>query len=219
MNPMLPSFEQLNIAMVKIGTRALGPGYRSTVWVQGCALHCPGCIAPSWIPQTPANMIDPQKLALILISDPQVTGITISGGEPMLQASGLAEMIKTARRIREVDVICFSGYTLADLQNHDQHPFAASLLAEIDILIDGPYIQANNDDRGLRGSSNQVVHALTARIPKELIENFPRTVELDFIGNQMTFAGVPSRNISQAVEQATRLAHQRKMRSVNYVRP
>jgi pyruvate-formate lyase-activating enzyme len=38
-----------------VGTRALGPGLRSAVWVQGCPFRCTGCIAPDWIPPLPGD--------------------------------------------------------------------------------------------------------------------------------------------------------------------
>lgn len=43
----------LNVAATRVGTRTLGPGVRSVVWVQGCPFHCLGCLAPEWIPNAP----------------------------------------------------------------------------------------------------------------------------------------------------------------------
>jgi len=44
---------EVQVAETCIGTRALGPGLRSVVWVQGCPFSCAGCIAPDWIPRSP----------------------------------------------------------------------------------------------------------------------------------------------------------------------
>src|SRR5512146_912679 len=97
----------LNVAAICPTTRALGPGVRAVVWVQGCAFHCPGCIAPDWIPIRPARLVKPEALAEELLADPEVTGLTFSGGEPMLQASALARLARAARNMRDVDIICF----------------------------------------------------------------------------------------------------------------
>jgi anaerobic ribonucleoside-triphosphate reductase activating protein len=93
---------KLNIAKTCVGTRALGPGVRSVVWVQGCPFRCQGCIAPEWIPFERAREADPAELASELLADPDVAGLTFSGGEPMRQAAGLARLITIARRQRDL---------------------------------------------------------------------------------------------------------------------
>lgn len=45
----------INVAEICLGTRALGPGLRSALWVQGCPFRCPGCVAPDWIPDRPVT--------------------------------------------------------------------------------------------------------------------------------------------------------------------
>lgn len=147
-----------------MGTRALGPGLRSVAWVQGCPFRCRGCIAPDWIPQRPARETAPADLAAELLAHPGVTGFTFSGGEPMAQAAGLAAVITIARRQRDLTLICFSGYRLAELRDRPPGPGVAELLAQTDVLIDGRYVAGRNDALGLRGSSNQQVHLLTGRV-------------------------------------------------------
>ncbi len=112
----------INVAETCVGTRALGPGLRSVVWVQGCPLHCPGCVAPNWIPQRVARLAAPGDLAAELLADGAVSGLTLSGGEPMLQAAPLAAMVRIARRARDVSVICYSGHTLQELRERPPAP-------------------------------------------------------------------------------------------------
>jgi anaerobic ribonucleoside-triphosphate reductase activating protein len=193
-------FETLNVAATCIGTRALGPGWRSVVWVQGCRLSCPGCIAPEWIPNRPANKIDPYELAQRLLSDPQVNGLTLSGGEPMLQARGLASLVKTARKIRPISVISFTGYRFEQLIANPPSADIFELLALIDVLIDGPYIKAMNDNNGLRGSSNQRFIHLTNKLVGYPFETNPRKMEFRVLNGDLLMVGVPPLNIVQSID-------------------
>src|SRR2546429_8298948 len=85
----------LNVADTCIGTRALGPGLRSVVWVQGCRLRCPGCMTPDALSMEQARLVAPEALAEELFADHRrITGLTLSGGEPMLQAAGLAALVR-----------------------------------------------------------------------------------------------------------------------------
>src|SRR5258708_7469610 len=87
----------VNVAATRIGTEMLGPGLRSVVWVQGCPLRCRGCLAPDWIPDRPARIVPAGQLVDELLAEPDVSGLTFSGGEPMMQAAGLAAVARLAR--------------------------------------------------------------------------------------------------------------------------
>jgi len=191
-----------------VGTRALGPGWRSVAWVQGCPFSCRGCIAPDWIPQTPAREADPAELAAELLADPAITGFTFSGGEPMAQAEGLAQVITIARRQRDLTLICFTGYRLAQLHSRPPGPGVAELLAQTDVLIDGRYVAARNDGRGLRGSSNQRVHFLTGRlrhVEAELTTG-PRRTEIRLRYRSALLVGVPGPGVQAAFDLAATAA-------------
>ena len=183
----------LNVAATCVGTRSLGPGYRSVVWVQGCPFTCRGCVAPDWIPDRPARLVGVAELAEELLRDERVAGLTFSGGEPMAQAAGLAALARAVRAERDVSVISFTGYTLARLRNRPPNPGVAELLAEVDVLIDGQYVDARNDGRGLRGSTNQVVHHLTDRLAASGydFEQRPRDAEIRIDDGAVTLVGVP----------------------------
>jgi anaerobic ribonucleoside-triphosphate reductase activating protein len=185
-----------------VGTQALGPGLRSVAWVQGCPFHCPGCIAPDWIPRQPACEVRPADLAAELLAHPGVTGFTFSGGEPMVQAAGLAEVIRIARYQRDLTLICFTGFRLAELRDRPPGPGVAGLLAETDVLIDGRYVAARNDGRGMRGSSNQDVHMLTGRLAGATAEltGGARRAEIRLRGRSALLVGVPGPGVAEAFD-------------------
>jgi anaerobic ribonucleoside-triphosphate reductase activating protein len=198
----------LRIADTCVGTRALGPGLRSVAWVQGCPFRCQGCIAPGWIPQQPAREASAADLAAELLTHPGVTGFTFSGGEPMAQAAGLAAVIDIARRERDLTLICFTGYRLAELRDRPPGPGVAELLARTDVLIDGRYVAAKNDDRGMRGSSNQRVHMLTSRLAYAAgeLDAGPRRAEIRLRDRSALLVGVPEQQVAKAFDRVPKLS-------------
>jgi anaerobic ribonucleoside-triphosphate reductase activating protein len=195
---------RLNLAATCVGTRALGPGLRSAVWVQGCPFNCSGCMAPEWIPEAAARQLDPAELADHLLSRPGIDGLTLSGGEPMSQAAGLAATVRLARKARDLTVICYTGYRLRALtRRQSPSPDVAALLAQVDVLIDGPYVARLDDGRGIRGSSNQCVHHLTNRLRNYPFETAARATELRIGGTEAFLVGVPPPGLLPTLDHVT----------------
>ncbi len=117
----------------------------------------------------------------------------------MRQAQGLAEVIKIARRQRDLTLICFTGYRLPELRKQDSRPGIPELLAQVDVLIDGRYVAARNDGRGLRGSDNQQVHMLTGRLECTAADlaNGPRRAEIRLRRGSALLVGVPGPGIEE----------------------
>ncbi len=204
----------LNLAALCSSTRALGPGLRAVLWVQGCVFNCMGCISPEWIPDTPAHLMTAEQVVDALLEDPNVTGITLSGGEPFRQSRGLAEVARLARRKRDVDIICFSGYRLEQLRKDPPNPWTEMLLSQLDVLVDGPYIAALNDNKGLRGSSNQHIHYLTPRLNTYFLEDLPRKAEIQVQEGQAFLVGVPPKGMGIAFSAAIQRFKSRQYRLV-----
>lgn len=185
--------EIVNVAATWVGTEVLGPGKRSVVWVQGCPFKCLGCLSPDWIPHRAATLVDPETLAEELIGDPDITGLTFSGGEPMEQAAGLAAVARLARSRRDLSVLCFTGYRLERLRRYPPNAGVPQLLAEVDLLIDGPYIANRNIGRGLRGSDNQRFHHLTDRLVGDGLDfaECRRRIEITTDGPEALLIGIP----------------------------
>jgi anaerobic ribonucleoside-triphosphate reductase activating protein len=193
---------QLNIAAMAGCTQALGPGMRTVVWVQGCPLNCRGCLAPDWIPFVPATLRTPEQILESLDLD-RISGMTFSGGEPMSQAGGLAALARLVRQKKDLDLICFTGYRYERLLKDPPNAGVSELLAEVDVLIDGPFIQSLNDSVGLRGSSNQRVIHLTTRLKDYDFESSTRKIEINVSDGELAFIGVPTPGILSAIRRVS----------------
>lgn len=175
------------------GSRALGPGLRYVVWTQGCLKRCPGCTSPESQQITPRMIMEITELAKDIINSPRISGITISGGEPFLQAASLAQLLTLVKKQRpELNVIVFSGYLREELSWND----AKALLDLTDVLIDGPYDQRKQSMRGLRGSLNQNIVFLSNRLNdyREELVNGSRKQEVYVENDRIVTIGIPSTN-------------------------
>ena len=131
----------------------LGYGKRLGVWVRGCRRNCPGCISP----ELQDYRGDRQEVSEIIRAFPKdfrADGLTISGGEPFDQAEGVLELIRWFTREISGDVLVYTGYTLEELKDR-RDPATDEILSRIAVLVDGPYVDEQNEGRGLRGSANQ----------------------------------------------------------------
>lgn len=181
----------LNLATwCKEGTEALGPGKRLAIWTQGCLKKCPGCVSPELRPLKSVQRVDGKALATFVCTRKDFDGITISGGEPFLQASGLAQLIRLIRKEKtNFSVIVFTGFYREELDWNE----AQDLLQVTDLLIDGPYKQEYACNLGLRGSTNQQFHFLTNRLLPfyEEIVNGRQKREIQYQGQSVFPVGIP----------------------------
>ncbi len=154
---ILPGY--LNIMGYVDESEVNGPGCRAVIWVQGCLRECPGCFNPaSWSFEID-RLISVDALVQQILSNPRNQGVTFSGGEPFWQAAALADL---ARQVKAagLNVMSFTGFTLEQLRSEQGPAGAEELLEQLDILIDGAYVQslAVHSPDSLVSSSNQRVH-------------------------------------------------------------
>lgn len=133
-----------------------GPGIRFTVFAQGCPRRCPGCHNSHTWSFEGGFLAEPQRLLAEMQKDPLVTGLTLSGGEPFSQPAAMAELARLAHEAG-YHVISFTGYLYEELlELANTQPAVLDLLRNIDVLIDGPFVQAlKSYELRFRGSSNQ----------------------------------------------------------------
>jgi anaerobic ribonucleoside-triphosphate reductase activating protein len=153
----------LRVVRLYHGSVVEGPGRRSVVQTGGCIHHCPDCYASETHPLD-AGVLLPVTTIVTALLDPGGTprdGITVLGGEPLLQPTGLLALLRALKAAGQ-HVTLYTGYTLAALARRDD-AVIAQILALTDLLIDGRYVAALADGVGeWRGSRNQRVIDLAA---------------------------------------------------------
>ena len=131
-----------------------GHGLSYAVFTQGCPHHCPGCHNPQT--HDPAGGREESLEALIagLDQNPLAAGLTLSGGEPFYQAADCARLAAMAHA-RGKTVWTYTGYTYEQIL-HKNDPDWNALLAETDVLVDGPFLEKEQSyELHFRGSRNQ----------------------------------------------------------------
>lgn len=108
-----------------------GPGIRFVVFFQGCALRCAYCHNPeTWSMQDGSFYTVDEIIAKAMRCRPYFGdsgGITLSGGEPLLQSAFAAELLQAAKAQSLHTAICTAGS--ADLDG------ARAVLLHTDLVI------------------------------------------------------------------------------------
>ncbi len=131
-----------------------GPGYRYTVFTQGCPHHCPGCHNPESHDFAGGRVVDTEVILKQVRENPILDGVTLSGGEPFCQPEACLELARAAHALH-LNVWCYTGYTYEMLLK-EADPARLALLSEVDVLVDGPFILAQKSlELKFCGSRNQ----------------------------------------------------------------
>lgn len=130
-----------------------GPGLRAVIWTQGCRQRCPGCQNPETWSETAGQLVAIEDVKQQLRALKGQTGLTFCGGEPLLQADACRQIADWARQELGWSIWSFTGLIYEKIP-HDSP--AWRFIQSLDVLIDGPFIQAQRDlSVKWRGSRNQ----------------------------------------------------------------
>ncbi len=131
-----------------------GPGLRLALFTQGCPRSCVGCHNPQAIPLNGGTLYSVNDLISKIRKNPLLTGVTFSGGEPLIQSKALLPLAKLIKE-ENLDLAIYTGYTFEEIIQ-DNDPDMLALLSYADILIDGPFIMKKRRlSLRFRGSENQ----------------------------------------------------------------
>lgn len=162
-----------------------GPGLRAVVWVQGCPRRCAGCFNQDMLEFRDNKIISVDQLADRILAIQGLAGVSFSGGEPFAQALPLAQLAETLIQ-QGLNIVIFTGYTYNELKAGTD-PAWHRLLAAADMLVAGPFMQAQPTQEYLLGSANQEVVFLTDKLETHPAIGKPRetTIEvtIDTTGN------------------------------------
>lgn len=154
----------MKYAAIKNCDIANGPGVRVSLFVSGCTHHCKGRFQPeTWDFDYGRVFTESTENRLFSMLEPDyIAGLTILGGEPM-EYQNMIELFPFVFAVKQKypkkTVWLYSGWTYEELMarkggyNEWQ---TKTLLKFVDILVDGPFIEAKkNIALRFRGSENQ----------------------------------------------------------------
>lgn len=153
---------KLQVLDIVMDTVVDGPGLRASIYLAGCYHKCPGCHNPQSWDMNGGKEMEVDEIVEILKQSGH-TKFTITGGDPFYQPMGLLELVvRTRKEIPGSNIWCYTGFLFEDLLDREE---MVLILKNIDVLVDGPFIQELRDETLMyRGSSNQRV----LEIPKDL---------------------------------------------------
>lgn len=142
----------IRVVRVVEGTSVDGPGLRTSIYVAGCAHHCPECHNPqTWDFMAGCDMTVDDLMATIRYNG---FPVTLTGGDPLYQAEALVPLAEEIKK-EGLGLWCYTGYTYEELIA-EANPHVMHLLELVDVLVDGPFIAAERDiSLHFRGSANQ----------------------------------------------------------------
>lgn len=133
-------------------TMADGPGFRTSIYCAGCAHHCPGCHNPQSWDFKGGYEVTIEELLDIIKAD-EFANVTFSGGDPLYQVEAFTELARRIKTETDKTIWCYTGFTYEEIQ---ADPRLSQILPYLDVLVDGPYVEALRDTNlRFRGSSNQ----------------------------------------------------------------
>lgn len=173
----------MNISKIDKYSIANGEGVRVSVFVSGCRRHCPGCHNPEAFDFNAGTEYTEEVESEILeaLKPNYIQGLTILGGEPLEPENrkGVLDLIEAVRKVygNGKDIWLYTGYTFSELcrkayqRLNSFHQIVNlplhSILQNIDVLVDGPFVQELADpDLQFRGSRNQGIIHLRYEEPK-----------------------------------------------------
>lgn len=129
-----------------------GPGFRYAVFTQGCPHFCKGCHNPHTHDPKGGYEVDIELILKEIDRNPLLDGITLTGGEPLLQAEKLVPLVEQVKA-RGLSVVIYSGYTYEEIM---QNEMFRNLVLKCNILIDSKFeLDKRSLDLLYMGSTNQ----------------------------------------------------------------
>lgn len=155
---------KIKVADILYETMTDGPGFRTSIYCQGCSHHCPGCHNPQTWDFNGGKEYTVEELFNIIEAD-EFSDVTFSGGDPMFQVEAFTELARMVKNKTNKTIWCYSGYTYEEII---ESPRMSLILPFLDVLVDGRFmIDKRNTDLRFRGSENQrIIYLKNGEIDK-----------------------------------------------------
>lgn len=171
--------------------RTLGYGTRFGIWTIGCPRRCPNCSNPELRDSNSDKCIEVSSiLSLISQYKEKIDGVTITGGDPFMQADALKELLLGIEKLGIQDTLVYTGYTFDEIQSDYK---MSQILSLVGVLVDGPYIDALNDNKSIRGSSNQHIIVLRESLTDRYrdVDSWKRKSQTIYTYTSLYSIGIP----------------------------
>lgn len=130
-----------------------GVGLRLTIFTQGCPHKCKGCHNPETHDPNGGYIMTSDELIALIDKSRIITGVTLSGGEPLCQAKALIPVAEHIKK-RGLNLCVYTGYTFERLQSLGDD--VQKIVRLCDVIVDGPFIENQKSyDLKFMGSRNQ----------------------------------------------------------------
>lgn len=184
--------------MIRFPITSLGPGERVAIWVNGCSHGCYNCIAANMWDFDPKYDMSIKDIINETIKYRENTrSITITGGDPFFQED-LPLLLQELKKIGYDDILVYTGFLYEEILANTN---MKKSLKYIDVLVDGKYIDKLNDNKPLRGSSNQRIIFLNKnKIPLYANQlKKERKFQVEVKDNKLEIYGIPPKGYKEEI--------------------
>jgi len=189
------------VARILYPVKVLGPGKRIGIWFDGCKHNCKGCSNPElheFKEEYRVSLDNVINMISNVAATHPVDGFTITGGDPFEQPNDLEQLINYLTTISK-DILVYTGYEHKDLLVSNK-----TVLDKIAVLIDGKYVEEQNNGEVLKGSSNQNIIILNndfGDLYQSYISSTESEIQNFYINNSVISVGIHKPGYEEAIDE------------------
>lgn len=149
----------MNYWRIKKYDIANGIGLRTSIWFTGCHFHCKECFNSDLWDFGSGKPFDAnaEKELFEKLSDSHCKGLSVLGGEPLMQGQGMLELLKKVKSIfPPKNIWLWTGFELEEALKDETR---RNILSYCDFVVDGRFDHSmKKSNLKFRGSSNQNIY-------------------------------------------------------------
>lgn len=163
----------MNYAQLRHYDVANGPGVRASIFVSGCKFNCKGCFNKEAQDFNYGNIYtkEVENKFMEYVLDDNVKGISILGGEPLMQTmdDSLLNLLKRIKKETNKEIWMWTGFVYETAILDEKRK---EILNYVDVLVDGQFDESKKVlNLKFRGSTNQrIIDLNRTRLTGEIIE-------------------------------------------------